>query len=129
MNNFIIRRQRFRWPNTKACQWYMSKGSKLPLIPLSKTQTTRVKMQYATTCNVEFEWADERRTQLNRLVELQERLRLEELELAKAEMASLEAAATEEMKMSLQWANSRVVVTALDRSRALEVGGSFERSS
>ncbi|CAL9021378.1 unnamed protein product [Prunus brigantina] len=102
MNNFIIRSQRFRWPNTKAGQWYMSKVSKLPLIPLSKTQTRRVQMQYATPCNAEFEWADERQTQLNRLVELREKLCLEELELAKAEMASLEAAAAEEMKMSLQ---------------------------
>ncbi|CAL2277987.1 unnamed protein product [Prunus armeniaca] len=60
--------------------WAFFHGSKLPPIPLSKTQTTR----------------------------------LEELELAKAEIASLEAAAAEEMKMSLQWANGRVVVTALD---------------
>ncbi|KAI5324233.1 hypothetical protein L3X38_033306 [Prunus dulcis] len=43
---------------------------------------------------------EKRQAQVNRLVELQEKLRLEKLELAKADaVTSLEAAATEEMKI------------------------------
>ncbi|KAI5343006.1 hypothetical protein L3X38_010882 [Prunus dulcis] len=63
----------------------------------------------------EFEWADETQAQLNLLVELREKLRLEELELAKANVvASLEAAVAEERKIRRQWANGQVVVTTLD---------------
>ncbi|CAL9019080.1 unnamed protein product, partial [Prunus brigantina] len=71
----------FKMPNTKAGQWYRSR---------------------------EFEWEDERQAQLNRLVELREKLWLEELELAKADVvASLEAAAAEERKIRWQWANGQ----------------------
>ncbi|KAL6273093.1 hypothetical protein ACE6H2_023785 [Prunus campanulata] len=105
----------FKMPNTKAGQWYRSRGSKLPPIPLSKTQTRRAQRQYAATCKAELEWADERQAQLNRLVDLREKLRLEELEFAKADaVASLEAAAAEDMKIHRQWVNGQVVVTALD---------------
>ncbi|KAI5312856.1 hypothetical protein L3X38_042030 [Prunus dulcis] len=86
----------FKVPNTKAGQWYRSKGPKLPLVPLSKTQTRRTQRQYATTCKMELEWADKRQVQLDRLVKLREKLQLEELELAKANaVASLEADAVE----------------------------------
>ncbi|KAL6279234.1 hypothetical protein ACE6H2_016115 [Prunus campanulata] len=82
----------FKMPNTKAGQWYMSRCSKLPTVTLSKTQTSMAQRKYAASCNAEFEWADERQAQLNRLVELREKLRLEELELAKADaVTSLEA--------------------------------------
>ncbi|CAL2247897.1 unnamed protein product [Prunus armeniaca] len=103
----------FKVPNTKAGQWYRSRGPKLPPVPLSKTQTRRAQRQYATTCKAELDWADKRQAQLDRLVELREKLQLEELELAKADaVASLEAAAAEEMKIRREWVNGRVVVTA-----------------
>ncbi|CAL8089115.1 unnamed protein product [Prunus armeniaca] len=47
----------FKVPNTKAGQWYRSK---LPPVPLSKTQTRRAQRQYATTCKAELDWADKR---------------------------------------------------------------------
>ncbi|CAB4278604.1 unnamed protein product [Prunus armeniaca] len=65
----------FKVPNTKAGQWYRSRGLKLP--------------------------------------HLREKLRLVELELAKADaIASLEVAAAEEMKIRREWVNGRVVVMA-----------------
>ncbi|CAL9005196.1 unnamed protein product [Prunus brigantina] len=103
----------FKVPNTKAGQWYRSRGPKLPPVPLSKTQTRMAQRQYATTCKAELDWADKRQAQLDRLVELREKLRLEELELDKADaVASLEVAAAEEMKIRREWVNGRVVVTA-----------------
>ncbi|KAL6285532.1 hypothetical protein ACE6H2_009922 [Prunus campanulata] len=73
---------------------------KLPPVPLSKTQTRRAQRQYATTCKAELEWADKGQAQLDRLVEPRDELRLEELELAKADtVASLDVASTEEMKI------------------------------
>ncbi|KAI5312890.1 hypothetical protein L3X38_042064 [Prunus dulcis] len=129
----------FQMPNTKAGQWYMSRSSKLPPIPLSKTQTRKAQRQYAASWNIEFEWADERQAPFYRLVELQEKLRLEELELAKVDdVASLEAAAAEERKICQQWANGQVMVTTLDEpiveleghlSGAFEANNSKAKSS
>ncbi|CAL8162713.1 unnamed protein product [Prunus armeniaca] len=55
----------FKVSNTKAGQWYRSRGPKLPSVPLSKTQTRRAQRQYATTCKAELEWADKRQAQLD----------------------------------------------------------------
>ncbi|CAL2229266.1 unnamed protein product [Prunus armeniaca] len=96
-----------------AGQWYRIRGPKLPPVPLNKTQTRRAQRQYATTCKAELEWADKRQAQLDRLVKLREKLRLEELELPKADaVASLEAASAEEMKVRWEWVNGLVMVTA-----------------
>ncbi|KAI5317892.1 hypothetical protein L3X38_037599 [Prunus dulcis] len=77
-------------PNTKAGQWYRSKGQNSHRYP---EQTRRAQRQYATTCKAKLEWADKRQAELDRLVELREKLRLEELKLAKADVVtSLEAA-------------------------------------
>ncbi|KAI5338996.1 hypothetical protein L3X38_018268 [Prunus dulcis] len=59
----------------------------------------------------ESAWANKRQAQLKRLVELREKLRLEELELAKANViALLKAATTEEMRLRREWVNGRFVM-------------------
>ncbi|CAL2270802.1 unnamed protein product [Prunus armeniaca] len=45
----------FKVPNTKAGQWYRSRGPKLSPVPLSKTQMRRAQRQYATTCKAELD--------------------------------------------------------------------------
>ena len=80
-----------------------------------------------------MEWTDKRQAQLDRLVELREKLWLEELELAKADaVASLEAAAAEEIKLHREWVNGRIVVTAPEEPISeleAHLTGAFEANS
>ncbi|KAI5313219.1 hypothetical protein L3X38_042393 [Prunus dulcis] len=76
--------------------------------PADGSGVSTFKVQTQRRAN-ELEWANKRQAQLERLVKLREKLQLEESELAKADVvASLEAAAAEEIKIRREWVNGRV---------------------